>query len=273
MNGDELPALPVPRGPLVLRAGRQQDARDRERRLPLDSHRIPDQRRGALDVDRVVLAADERGHVLDPGPELDGQGTAMPASLASARPLAPRERRTTNTPPAQVCGGVLVSWSGKRDLNPRPSAWERARRPRNDACLRLLPRARAQGAALGFTGDGPTALYGPSMFAVVGWTLAEHATADQARLRRRLSRGAASECCGRRSAGPVPGGVVRAASGILAAADVPRATRSLNPEQMGRRCLAGQDLRLVDDAGAAPRRRTSCLDAPAGYLATGCRRN
>ncbi len=53
-------------------------------------------------------------------------------------------------------------WSGKRDSNPRPSAWERARSATSDAYLRLPPCERVQGAAPAGIGDGPTAPGGPS---------------------------------------------------------------------------------------------------------------
>ena len=80
-----------------------------------------------------------------------------PGSTRAAKAREKRKGRRANWLPA-----LWIPWSGKRDSNPRPSAWEGVGTPRSDASLRLVHRSGLHSTAQACTDDGPTAPDGPS---------------------------------------------------------------------------------------------------------------
>jgi hypothetical protein len=78
-------------------------------------------------------------------------GDSKPVTSETLRVSMRRTQR--ESPSAQRREGALRTWSGKRESNPRPSAWEGARGASSDADLRQLPCRERHSAAQSGTGD------------------------------------------------------------------------------------------------------------------------
>jgi hypothetical protein len=94
---------------------------------------------------------------------LSSAGESQPGCRDVSRLPRVAHRRPGRPAVANQLASLVECWSGKRDSNPRPSAWEGEESPRSDAWLRLLACSRVQMAAHDCIGDGPTALGGPSL--------------------------------------------------------------------------------------------------------------
>jgi hypothetical protein len=88
-------------------------------------------------------------------------GVGLGSAIFRPGPCGPHPACSKNASPSQRASS-RNDWRAGKDSNPRPSGSKNVEGARSDASLRLVACEALKGAAIDCTGDGPTALYGPS---------------------------------------------------------------------------------------------------------------